>query len=749
MPLDIRLRRVGAIPAGRQRELKCASIDYSAEVSAVGILRVTLSQHVAANGALSDSEELQVVLFDPKTSTWNEPDFGRYTVLGASRDDTDPTITSDVELVELVSHRLSGASLATMEDRTFTDVTPGWLLGTILTEARTRGAADGITWTFTATHDSDRVAWPKKLTMDLPPGQTALQTLGVLFDLGLISWVARGRELIVRGSQTAGTRHPFVVGRDAKERPVRTSRRDVVTAVTVAMDDGKFIRRTGNTGLGMGQIERHVRASGVTDEATAELIAAHALAEGAPRTELTVTEYAGRMERVPFVDFRLGDWVWVMRNGAAEQVRVSSVQLRRDGENVLHVDLGLKDVIAERSNNLAKRVASIPATGGNGRFKGSGGGGGGGVSIRRGIVDPAYRNGSGSPARVSFDGGATFSDPLDFIAEHPPYANGRVAVVGDLIVGRVAAEPGEVPGSVEYLEPGPGWREVDPARYGPLSIRVTGSQWVVLNGMLEPIPGYTGPNPDVMMWIPGAYLPQRPSSFWMSMASETGAFDLALVDPQTGAVTAYATSGVWSVSGLAYNKQVSDLWNVGNDTRGGVDSEGVVFLIGGTSPSRNDFTAPAAIRPGRTWSYPFWSGSSTYGRYITTSGSMSFNNMQQSFDDIFWTLEGGSAPESQLASPINGYTWLASQPVRFFKTASGIVRIHGLTGGGGVRGQTAFILPPGYRPSHEILAPNGLRITPSGAVSGLAQSAGIPDSTSGYSGSGGSRGVYATFLAGR
>lgn len=723
MTLDVRVRRLSGTALTRPEHLRCDSIDYSAALNEVAALRLQLSQAEAVNGPVHDGEELALEIWDG--SRWTEPEAGRFSVLGRSLDELDPTRATATDVVEYVSFRLAGALLATQGgDRTYTDVTPGWMLDGILDEAQARGAAEGVVWSFTATHDSTGAPWAKTLTMDLPADQPATETLAVLVAGGFIDWTTRGRELVVYARESAGVKRGFTIGKMALERPVRTSLAGVATDVILRLEDGRSIRKSGNGGLGLGVLERSISASGVTDQGTLDLLAAAELAGAAPKTELTISETAKTLDRVPLVHYDLGDWVLVRRAGSIEEVRVSSVQLRRGTDAVLTVDIGLMDRLADTASKLAKRAKSLGNIGGNGRFKSSGGGGG--VSVRYGTVHPGYINYSGSPARVSFNGGTTFSDPLDFISEHPPFAGDRVAVVGNLIVGRIAAEPGEVPGSLELLQPGPGWRELDPARYGPLSIRRTGSEWVFLNGVLERDPSYAGPDPQIAAYIPGAYRPARATSTMQFLSRrENGVHVGTTLTLSSGELRSQSsTADTMSISGIAWNTQTHSLWNIANNTRGGVDVEGTAFFIQppgnvyGSAQLPSDELAPARLQ-GFQVAYQWHATLNPVNRTLNaTFGGSAPGNM--AWELLHWQTHGSSDYAFAPLTPINGYTWNPADPFEYGKTPSGIVRLRGRPGGGGVAGATAAILPPGYRPSYEVMLPNGLRITPSGAVSNVS-----------------------------
>lgn len=79
-------------------------------------------------------------------------------------------------------------SKSTNGDLEFKAVTPGALALTLVDQAQDRGALDGLTLGFTATHDSAGVAWPKTITTKFSPGSPYNQVLQRLVDFGLAEW---------------------------------------------------------------------------------------------------------------------------------------------------------------------------------------------------------------------------------------------------------------------------------------------------------------------------------------------------------------------------------------------------------------------------------------------------------------------------------------------------------------------------------------------------------------------------------
>jgi len=749
---DVRVRRLGTVPAGLPVILRADTIDYATALSDAATLAFTAQQMDAANGLIPDGTELAVEVWNG--SVWAEPaEMSRFTVTERSYDLSDPTLATNFTCVDWGSFRLAKALLSAQEAREFNG-TPGLILRTLITEARTRGWTSDLTFTFTDTKDSAGANWPKPINIDIAADTSILDTLGVLRDGGYIDWTVRGHQLYVTAKETSGARHKFTIGSHRKTQPERTSINDYATAVVLKGDDGREVRKTGNTGLGLGTLERAANASGVRDTATLDLLASAELAAGAPKTELTVTEDSANPGPMPLRDYLAGDYVWVRRNGTPEEVRVSGVQVRRAVDSTVSLDVMLMDRLSDNAARLAKKAKSLGNVAGNGRAKTSGGGGGTGTSGRYGTVDPSYVRDSGHPVLVDF-GGAELEGPFSFLSSYRPGGGDRVMVVGSTVLGRVTTGPGapgdpSIPpsGSVEVLEPGPRWQNHDAARFGDLRITKTSSDWVVLSGVLKRTSGTSSTN-EVVAYIPSAYRPQR-NLLKISAAYEDGSSRVELtLNMTTGALT--IPSGYSRPISLAW------AWNIRTDgympaesgiTFGGVDIHGTAFMIARTETGTGDYTRmiPEGYRPARVTTLGLTPGQSAFVR--PTGEATASRDMGPYSDYRFWQVAGTTAYEWEQLNPINGYSHHPDEPLEFTRTPAGIVMLRGLNGGGGISGQTVAFLPEGYRPSYEIILPNGIRITPGGAISGMSASPGASGDTS-NSTNGGKRYLHGMFLAGR
>jgi hypothetical protein len=157
MSFDLRLKRVGVLPAGVKRAVDASGVEFSAAYSAISTLSFTAIQ--AATGMVDEGAEIAVEVYDG--TAWVEPEMGRFIVVSSSYDELDPTLTGTFECVGYVPFQLDAAVLHSSGGavRDFHD-TAGLILNLAgLAEPKARGWGTGITYTFDNFVDSDGNAW--------------------------------------------------------------------------------------------------------------------------------------------------------------------------------------------------------------------------------------------------------------------------------------------------------------------------------------------------------------------------------------------------------------------------------------------------------------------------------------------------------------------------------------------------------------------------------------------------------------
>lgn len=246
----------------------------------------------------------------------------------------------------------------------FLSATPGTIMQTLITNAKGRGWGAGVAIDFSAATDSSGAAWSKIVTMafDL---EVSLETiLTNLYQQGLCDFRWEGRTLRIFNPDTTMAREKtsvrLTVADGATSAPEEWTNEDRLTDTLVVGDKGlKWTFNNGATG-GFGRLERVTTQSGVTDPATAQLLAARDLTAGIDARVSFTREFIldDATVNAPFSEYLIGDWVSAQRGTAFERLRVVSISLTIKPDEVKgHVVLGTRidDILAK----LAKRTSGI------------------------------------------------------------------------------------------------------------------------------------------------------------------------------------------------------------------------------------------------------------------------------------------------------------------------------------------------------------------------------------------------------
>lgn len=384
---DIRLRQY--TPAGDAGPvLPTMGIDWTNPRGDIPSLTFKASE--AVTGALPDLLEVAVEVWGG--DGWIEPYNGRFFVLKNSVDDLDGAGIKSCTGAAMMSFILSNALLINSdgEDREVTG-SAGTFLRTAYDEAVARGIGkiNGKSFMaagFAADKDSAGKAWSKDTIleqMSFGNGDKLSAILQILADQGILEYAFLGRILHVYNPGTGEDRSKgtgrVTVGSTSSELPVDTNLEDLGTHVVIRGDEGKsWTFPIPGAGTSMGRLEKGIDAGGVTSEAQAALLAELYQATGsAPRKQYTVTETAQAMTATPCAQFNPGDWVSARRPGGWERMRVTQLQVRKDNDGLIEVDVILADRLEDQATRIAKRNSALGARrGGNGSL-GSGNSGGG------------------------------------------------------------------------------------------------------------------------------------------------------------------------------------------------------------------------------------------------------------------------------------------------------------------------------------------------------------------------------------
>jgi hypothetical protein len=165
--------------------------------------------------------------------------------------------------------------------RSFSNKYPGAVMQTLLEEAQAAGWCPEFVWTFDGTTDSDGMAWPVPLKLDIPCKWNLYMVLTMLAETGMADWCTQGNALNMYVADTflnedlsVGDEPVTLVnGMGVTKAPVNRSYRDQATDVRGFTEDGKTVEDN-NPGLtlpaGVGKLWRTVTISGTADSSTAD-----------------------------------------------------------------------------------------------------------------------------------------------------------------------------------------------------------------------------------------------------------------------------------------------------------------------------------------------------------------------------------------------------------------------------------------------------------------------------------------------
>ncbi|MCP3799737.1 hypothetical protein NLX83_10755 [Allokutzneria sp. A3M-2-11 16] len=362
------------------------SVEVALPLDDVGSLRLSYPLGAPGAGALAVPIEVAVETYDPTAGTWSEVDGGRFLRIKRSGDVTDPTGARSYELPAyawmLRKARLFPSDRDNSEGkRPFLSATPGTILGTLIAEAKARGALAGLVVDFTPTVDSAGAAWSKVLTIYYEPGIDVLAVLDNLAEQGVLDWTLSGRTLRVFNADTALGRNlaegdspvDLRLGRDITEAPDTGTLEDVASAVYVKGEGAARLELTNpNAPAPWGRWEGFITQGGVRDPGTMRLLAEAELDRtGRERVQVTRGLTFAAAKWLPLKHYRPGDYVLAPGDaGALVPLRLRQITLTRDQAGTLGGNLVLNDRFVERELRLAKRTAGIvggaTATGGSG-----------------------------------------------------------------------------------------------------------------------------------------------------------------------------------------------------------------------------------------------------------------------------------------------------------------------------------------------------------------------------------------------
>ena len=251
----------------------------------------------------------------------------------------------------------------------------GTIISTVWQNAVKRGWGAGLTLDASTVKDSANQDWAKVVTLYLDPTISLLQIVDSLRDLGMIDTVWQGRTFKVYNADatqardlTASKRWPLAT--TLTGAPEAATWADMCTDVLVKGEGGRtWLIHNDLAPQGMRRVEKVVEAGGVELESTARMVAEATLKSGAHVSEEIKREWAATdVHLLPWVDYRLGDWIMVERKGGMERLQVAQISVtQEDGMVVGHTTFGtVLDSLLGRLTKRTKGIVGLASTSGSG-----------------------------------------------------------------------------------------------------------------------------------------------------------------------------------------------------------------------------------------------------------------------------------------------------------------------------------------------------------------------------------------------
>ena len=251
----------------------------------------------------------------------------------------------------------------------------GTIIGTVWQNAVKRGWGAGLTLDASTVKDSANQDWAKVVTLYFDPTISLLQIMDSLRDLGMIDTVWQGRTFKVYNADatqardlTASKRWPLAT--TLTGAPEAATWADMCTDVLVKGEGGRtWLIHNDLAPRGMRRVEKVVEAGGVELESTARMVAEATLKSGAHVSEEIKREWAATdVHLLPWVDYRLGDWIMVERKDGMERLQVAQISVtQKDGMVVGHTTFGtVLDSLLGRLTKRTKGIVGLASTSGSG-----------------------------------------------------------------------------------------------------------------------------------------------------------------------------------------------------------------------------------------------------------------------------------------------------------------------------------------------------------------------------------------------
>jgi Fibronectin type III domain/Chaperone of endosialidase len=344
------------------------SYDFSAELGDVGALRFDYPLS-GINAELLDIRH-EVALFD---ESGQEIANARFFIESVNSDSTSGSATFSISARSILAQcdgalvYPSGGIDSGETSRLFEESTPGAILSEIFADAQTRSALGGLSIDFTASKDSAGKDWPDLITSEYPARSTLLSVVRSLSDFGLIEVSTQGRQIrCFQGSEigTDRTVGASVVilrrGLNVTDAPVQLSAEKLASVALVEGEDGVIFEEINPDSFSeYGRIEASFAVGGMDDEdAISPLAQAYLDTASKPARQVTIGVALDGNSPRPFIDFHVGDLIYVGLENSVEKMRVRQITYSMSsGSSKASVTLG--DRIYEAEIRNARKLSAI------------------------------------------------------------------------------------------------------------------------------------------------------------------------------------------------------------------------------------------------------------------------------------------------------------------------------------------------------------------------------------------------------
>lgn len=266
---------------------------------------------------------------------------------------------------------------ATPPFASYTNATAGKIIKDFWTAAQARGALTNLTTsTFNNIFDSVPAGWSKQVTLNYDAGVTILSVIQNLVQQNACEVKMVGRDLKMYNPNAMGVdltvTHPEWVlrlGREAKDSPRKTSTAELATALLVKGAGDVFRERTDAGAIATyGRRETYATQDGISDTGTLDAYGDAVLGtRKQPKVEKTIGLVFGEQGGPePFVNFNVGDWIYIDTTGTLERMRIKQWTLKQEEDGTLSGSVTLNDLFSDTVEKLLVTIDGITGATANG-----------------------------------------------------------------------------------------------------------------------------------------------------------------------------------------------------------------------------------------------------------------------------------------------------------------------------------------------------------------------------------------------